>query len=145
MKARVIFLSAFLLAACASAPQGEEIILVSPAGETHSFFIERAETAEVRAQGLMNRTELSEDAGMLFVMDTEETLQFWMKNTLIPLDIIFFTGEGLYVSSATMEPCQADPCPMTFYEEHAKYALEVAAGTAEKLRIGEGWTLGVGN
>ena len=57
----------------------------------------------------MERTELPKDHGMFFVFETQQVLHFWLKNTLIPLDIFFFDADGNFVSMATMEPLQSGP------------------------------------
>ena len=60
-------------------------------------------------QGLMNVKRLGKNDGMLFVFDDEKVRHFWMKNTLIPLDIIFLNKEKNIVSIQTMKPCKKDP------------------------------------
>jgi len=59
----------------------------------------------------MNREYLAQNAGMLFVFDTPGSYGFWMKNTLIPLDIVRLDENLLVVDTATMTPCLSDPCP----------------------------------
>ena len=92
-----------------------------------------------RAQGLMGVDDLGSLAGMLFVYESDTQGGFWMKDTIIPLDIAFFAADGSLVNLQTMEPCQADPCP--FYHPGAPYrwALETAAGNLTAL--GPGATL----
>ena len=89
----------------------------------------------------MGRTELARNAGMIFVFDDEKNRAFWMKNTVLPLDIIYFDQDGKYVSSTTMQPCTKDPCPSYVSEGTAQYALEVNAGIVQKSGIGQGWRL----
>lgn len=62
---------------------------------TARFSVEIADTAESRAQGLMNRAAMPRSAGMLFVYNTPQRVAFWMENTLIPLDILFMTQDGV--------------------------------------------------
>lgn len=76
---------------------------------------------------------------MLFLFPHEQVLSFWMKNTLIPLDIFYFDARGQIVSATTMEPCKADPCPSYSSEGAAQFALEVAAGFLDTN--GEEWKL----
>lgn len=89
----------------------------------------------------MGRTSLPDKTGMLFVFDTEQPLSFWMKDTLIPLDVLFFRADGTFVSGETMVPCQADPCPVYVSAEPSGLALEVPAGFAAVHSIGGGWSL----
>lgn len=103
--------------------------------------VEIADEPAERERGLMHRTELPEDMGMLFIFEREQPLAFWMKNTLIPLDILYFDAGGQWVSSVTMEPCIKDPCRTYPAEGPAQYALEVNKGYVLAHGIGEGWTL----
>lgn len=99
------------------------------------FFIEIADTLEERQQWLMGRTWLLDDRGMLFVFDTSDVYPFWMKNTLIPLDIIWLSDNLTVTATASMTPCTADPCPNYNPEASAKYALEINAWLIEKYNI----------
>jgi hypothetical protein len=97
---------------------------------------EIAATPEARALGLMFRRHLNEDYGMLFVFPVEEIQSFWMKNTLIPLDMIFINGEQLIVDLVhSAQPCAADPCPSYVSACPARYVLEVAGGLARRLNL----------
>lgn len=119
----------------------KEITLVSPQGARHSFTVEIADNDEARQKGLMFRTNLEANTGMLFVFDVPGILAFWMKNTEIPLDILFFDAEMNFVSWASMEQCVSAPCPMTKSKTLSQYALEVPVGTAERLDVKSGWKL----
>ncbi len=101
-----------------------------------------AETAELRAQGLMNVTDLGSLDGMLFVFPAAVTAEFWMKDTLIPLDIAFFDESGGFVDKLTMVPCEADPCPTYPAAAPYRYALEAPAGAL--AAVGEGSALDPG-
>jgi uncharacterized protein len=87
-----------------------------------------ADDTPSRARGLMGVEELPEGAGMLFVYPDERTGAFWMKDTLVALDIAFIGADGTVRAVLTMEPCPADPCPV--YDPEVAYlaALEVPAG-----------------
>lgn len=99
---------------------------------------EKAETSEQHALGLMNRTSLPDDAGMVFLFFEERTGGFWMKNTLIPLSIAFFDTDGKIVRILDMEPCEADPCEI--YDPGVPYAgaLEVNQGAFREWGVKEG-------
>jgi len=115
----------------------EEFQLLSPDGSTVPLQVEVARKPADHARGLMFREELPDGQGMLFVFEQPRILNFWMKNTPIPLDVIFFDVEGQFVSFETMIPCENDPCPQYASEAPAVYALEVAAGFVEEHGVGK--------
>jgi uncharacterized membrane protein (UPF0127 family) len=90
--------------------------------------VEEADTPAERAHGLMGRTSLGTDEGMVFVFDGPTDGSFWMKDTLIPLSIAFWDEEGRIVGIRDMEPCTADPCPTYGSPEPYVGALEVDQG-----------------
>ena len=94
-----------------------------------------AESNDERGRGLMGVEELSPLDGMLFVFDEEAVRSFWMKDTLIPLDIAFFDRDGFLVSQTTMPTCLDGDCPSYSSEEPAEYALEAPAGSLEDLSV----------
>jgi len=100
------------------------------------FLVEIAKTQAERARGLMFREGLEQNKGMLFVFDREGAYSFWMKNTLIPLDIIWMNGnkEVVFISKDS-QPCKENQCPSIIPEEKALYVLEVNAGIAEKIGL----------
>lgn len=138
---RFLLVLGVVLSGCASSVAVPTVTLESPEGETLTVRVEIARTPEEQSKGLMGRTELPEGAGMLFVFAEERPLSFWMKNTLIPLDILFFTAEGGFVSSATMTPCTEDFCPSYSSQAPARFALEVPAGFLSSHKVGRGWTM----
>ena len=99
------------------------------------FNVEVADSPESRARGLMFRSSLPDDAGMVFVFDSVEPRNFWMKNTLIPLDMIYINDDFHVVEiKSNVLPCEEDPCP-SYKSEPAMYVLEVNAGLAEKNNV----------
>lgn len=98
--------------------------------------VEVAETLWEQARGLMGRQSLAEDEGMLFVFSDEAPRSFWMKNTYIPLDLIFISQEKKIVEiKRNFEPCQESNCPVYRSQASAKYVLEVNGGFCEKHQI----------
>lgn len=98
------------------------------------FSTELALTDEARERGLMMRTELAADASMLFIFPDTQPRWFWMKNTLIPLDILYFDSDRKLVSmQLDVPPCKADPCPSYPSDRPARYVLELPAGTARRI------------
>ncbi len=93
------------------------------------LYVAIADTMEKRRQGLMEIDDLLDLDGMLFVFDGDTSGGFWMKNTLIPLDIAYFDVDGRFVDGFVMEPCTADPCPIYTPDGDYRFALEMAAGT----------------
>ena len=83
-----------------------------------------ADRGELRRQGLMNVADLGDLDGMLFVFDQDTTGGFWMKDTLLPLDIAFFTVDGALVDRFAMEPCTTADCPTYRPSGAYRYALE---------------------
>lgn len=100
--------------------------------------VEVAQTIEQRQYGLMNRTHLDEDAGMIFIFFEPSSTGFWMKNTRIPLSIAYFGKNGRILRIMDMEPCKKDPCPV--YDPGVVYhgALEVNQGAFDRWDVEEG-------
>lgn len=92
------------------------------------FQIELAITPEERWRWLMFRENLAENAGMLFVFEKEDFYSFWMKNTLIPLDMIWLDENLKIVDILSAEPCKTENCPSYIPRGKAKYVLEVNQG-----------------
>jgi len=120
-------LIALLLMSCSPSDELKTIKLISEDKEIE-LKVEIADEPHEQNKGLMERKNLEEGHGMLFIFDEPKRVSFWMKNTLIPLDVIFFEEDGKYISSYTMHPCKEDPCPQFSSGKYAKYALEVNAG-----------------
>ncbi|MBW3004810.1 DUF192 domain-containing protein [Candidatus Woesearchaeota archaeon] len=127
MKKIISILLLLLLIACTSGPTAE-------LGDA-KVNLELAATPSERAKGLMHRESLGENDGMLFVFEKESILGFWMKNTLISLDMIFIDSNNKIVDIMTAVPCEKDPCKSYTPQAESKYVLEVNAGFAEKHNI----------
>jgi len=99
------------------------------------ILLEVATTPEEQAQGLMFRTQLPGDQGMLFNFEEPRVARFWMKNTLIPLDIIFLRQGRVKHILANVPPCKADPCPVYGPLTEVDQVLELKAGQAKTLGL----------
>lgn len=107
----------------------KDVVVVTGGSGAYSVTIERAVTPEERQTGLMNREELCENCGMLFIFDTDTRGGFWMKNCLIALDILFIDGNGVIVDvKENFQPCANDPCPSYRPLHDYRYVLEVNGG-----------------
>ena len=104
-----------------------------------TFSVEVADNDASREHGLMDRTEMAADHGMLFVFDDDVPRAFWMKNTKIPLDMLYFDADRHLVSvQHNVPPCTADPCPAYSSGAPARYVLELNGGEAKKIGVSAG-------
>ena len=101
----------------------------------HHFTVEVAATPEQQERGLMFRKSLAGDRGMIFPYDPPQQVAFWMKNTLIPLDIIFIRADGRIARIANAKPLDVTPLPSG---EPAAAVLEIRGGRAAQLGISAG-------
>jgi len=127
-----------LPAASAAACRADSVELRGPAG-TARFAVEVADTPGARAQGLMNRASLASSAGMLFVYQRPQYASFWMKNTLIALDMVFADAAG----RVTRVHSNARPLDETPIDGGPGVALvlEINGGLAARLGIAPGTEL----
>jgi uncharacterized protein len=95
------------------------------------YHIDVADTPAQRAKGLMFKRSLPQRYGMLFVFPNERLRRFWMKNTLVPLDITFFDCSGTIVNFQRAEPCRGNPCPVYKSSGPARWVLETNPGHAD--------------
>lgn len=111
------------------------LTITSSNGE-HRFTVEVARTPEEQAQGLMNRNSVPPDRGMIFPYDPPAQVSFWMKNTLVPLDMIFIGADGkIGRIAANTTPMALDPVASI---DPVSAVLEVAGGRAAELGIKQG-------
>ncbi|HEX7154915.1 MAG TPA: DUF192 domain-containing protein [Thermoanaerobaculia bacterium] len=105
----------------------------------HVVRVEVAIDDATRAQGLMYRDQVRPGTGMLFIFPEDGEYGFWMKNTLIPLDIIWIDKQNRVTHvKYDVPPCQADPCPSYPPNAISRYVLEVGAGVARAHGIKAG-------
>jgi hypothetical protein len=136
MKTLLILLAfVLIIPACA---QGQQTLVIHSASGDHRLHVEVVSKPVDMQMGLMYRKHLAEDSGMLFVFQQEEPQSFWMKNTFIPLDMIFISAGLRIVDITTMQPCTADPCPDYTSRQPALYCLEVNAGYCRNHNIAIG-------
>lgn len=134
--------------ACGSATSAPHALEKSPAGlqqvpltiksstGKHKFVVEVAETPEQQAQGLMFRQSLATDRGMIFPRKPPGDATFWMKDTLIPLDIVFIRPDGTIARIAeNTVPMSLEPVPSL---EPVSAVLEIAGGRSAELGIKQG-------
>ena len=127
----LIFLMIFLIG-CA---KNNNTVYINNGKEMTKINVEIADDSAKRTQGLMFREKLDDNAGMLFVFDDERHLSFWMKNTLIPLDMIFISKDLEIVDIKHAAPCKKDPCALYKTVTPAKYVLEVNGNFTIKNNI----------
>jgi uncharacterized membrane protein (UPF0127 family) len=111
-------------------------LTITSNGRQHRFTVEVASTAEEQRVGLMNRQQLAPNRGMIFPFETQRVASFWMKNTLIPLDMIFIRADGTITNiEANTVPLSEEPV-MSFEEVAA--VLEIPGGRSAELGIKAG-------
>jgi hypothetical protein len=119
-----------------------KLVITTSANNRHEFEVELATTDQQRKVGLMNRKSLEDNKGMLFAFANKGFINFWMKNTLIPLDIIFMDEKGYIKHIArNAQPCKAlrdADCPLYNSQFQVQYVLEVKGGKTDQLGIKEG-------
>lgn len=134
---------AFLLAACGSdgpPARAEHFPLRIMTGQgSATLQVEIADTTDERAEGLMGRASLGADAGMAFLWDAPIEARFWMKDTLIPLQVAFWDADDRIVDLIEMTPCQTDPCPTYGPDGAFIGAVEANTGwfTAHGVAVGD--------
>lgn len=104
--------------------------------QNHCFKTKIAKTKAERKKGLKKRKNLKEDEAMLFDFPQEGKLGFWMKDTLIPLDIIWLNKNKEVIKiKHEAQPCKSLPCPVFKPEKKSKYVLEIKGGRAKEIGV----------
>ncbi|MCX5480173.1 DUF192 domain-containing protein [Kaistia geumhonensis] len=118
-----------------AAATGDKLVVTTPAGK-HSFSIEWATTPDERSRGLMYRKDMPKDHGMLFDFETDQTVGFWMRNTYLPLDMLFIDATGVIKRIEH----NATPLSDRLIPSGApvRYVFEINGGRADALGISEG-------
>lgn len=134
----VIAIVIVFVTGCSSSSQ---VLKIKTDEAVHQFKVEVVTTEEDKRQGLMGRESLSEDRGMLFVYDEEGNQSFWMKNMLIPLDILFIASDLVITHiSENVPPCVVldNDCINYSSLKPTQYILELSAGVSDELNIDVG-------
>lgn len=135
LKSLVGALLLFALLPLAARADDARLVVQSTNGE-HAFTVEVVDTPETRAKGLMLRKSLGPDAGMLFDFKESRPVSFWMSNTLIPLDMIFITAEGLVANiHANAKPMDLTSIPS---DGPVMFVLEIPGGRSSELGLAAG-------
>ena len=119
-----------------AAASGLTQLTIESAQGKQPFMVELATTPDQMALGLMFRSDLPADEGMLFIYPSEQQVSFWMKNTVIPLDMLFIAADG-HIRHIAQRTIPLDETPIPSIEE-VKAVLEVNGGTVERLGIKTG-------
>ena len=136
----IFFFVILFLSGCTVQEEGKDSLTVITQNGDVRVYVEVADTVEERQEGLMYREKLAKNSGMLFIFENERILSFWMKNTQIPLDMIFISANGTITEiKHYVQPCLTDPCPTYPSEYPNKYVLEVNAGFSEEndIQVGD--------
>ena len=134
-----MFFLLFFLAACTqNNDKNASQVLINNGEKIITVNVQIADDIDEMAKGLMFVEKLDENAGMLFIFEEESYQTFWMKNTLIPLDMIFIDGGLKIVDIKNAVPCKDDPCSLYASKKPARYVLEVNSGFTGKNSIREG-------
>src|SRR6266536_3171829 len=117
----------------------QHVYLLQPSGGAPSrVALEVAADEPARERGLSNRAELPPGTGMAFLFRGDTQIPFWMKDTLVPLQIAFVGGDGRVVGVFEMPPCRADPCPTYAPTRPYRYAVELRSDGFTAAGIHEG-------
>lgn len=144
---RLLFLICFVCSACSfssvskESSESSKVIIHSSNGPIE-VIVEIADTSVLRSQGLMFRDYLDRHHGMLFVFDKEQEVSFWMKNTYIPLDMIFVDANSHIVHiEKNVPPCKTESCPLYSSLQKVQFVIETNAGFCDAYSVEIGNTI----
>lgn len=137
-KKMMIFLVIFLAFFAANCAQKNPQALIKTNSGNVKLDIEIADDINERSKGLMFRNSMEEFHGMLFVFEAEKEHAFWMKNTLIPLDMIFINSNNEIIDIKYAVPCESDPCPTYNPSGAVLYVLETNGNFTKRHGIDVG-------
>jgi uncharacterized protein len=126
-----LFVLCAIVAGCAERGSGSGLAVVPMRIGSETFQLEVANSGASRERGLMQRDSMAADHGMIFVFDEPRELSFWMKNTRIPLDILYLDETGQIVSIHQMKPY--DTKTKTVSARPSKYAIELNVGRSAEV------------
>lgn len=135
------FVSLFLFTGCDffGLFPGESQVVFKTDNGTHTYKVEVADDKDERNEGLMYRESMDEDRGMIFIYEEEIKPAFYMKNTLISLDMVFMDEDFKVVDYfVNVPPCEAEPCPRCIPNNNAQYIVELNAGQIGKMGLQRG-------
>ena len=135
VKILAIFLLIFLIGCAKNFDENYKQVYIDNGKELIKINVEIADDEQEQIKGLMFREKLNEWGGMLFIFEYEQEQSFWMKNTLIPLDMIFIDEDFKIVDIKNAVPCKEDPCALYKSLKPAKYVLEVNRNFTAKNNI----------
>jgi uncharacterized membrane protein (UPF0127 family) len=101
------------------------------------YDLEIADTPARKSQGLMFRNSLGGNAGMLFSFNESGGLYIWMKNTLIPLTVLWLDDNARVIHIERLQPCKADPCPSYGPDQPARYVIELHGDEWKRFTLGD--------
>jgi uncharacterized protein len=133
------------VAGCGSKGDSDGATVVLHGDRIAKLAVEVADSPAERQRGLMGRTSLARDTGMVFLFDRPTTTAFVMRDTAISLSIAFYDRRGRISQILDMDPCRAEPCPLYFPRTAYIGALEVAKGTFRRFGVQEGDRIEVSN
>ena len=103
------------------------------------LYVELAQTDSEKSRGLMFREHLDSNKGMLFIYNEETDLSFWMKNVLIPLDIVWINSEQeVVLISENVQPCHREPCSIISPDAKVRYVLEMNSFKSREMGLRAG-------
>ena len=135
---RAFLLAALVLAGASLAAAAPAVVpLTLPSGKV--LQVEVMVSDEDRAMGLMFRSSLAEDRGMLFLFERPDFHSIWMKNCRFPIDIVWLDEEKKVVDvKEAAPPCKADPCPVYQPMRRASWVVEISSGQAKREKLVRG-------